>query len=802
MYFKIALRNLLRHRKHALLNVLGLAVALAACIVIFLVLQFELSFDKHLKGYDSVYQVITKDTDANGDNWSSGVPFPVAKFLRQDFPQYQFGQLMANFGSQVTAKNIDGAANGKKFIEEDGVFYTDAELLKLFDAKFIAGNAEVLRQVNNIALNKTMAEKYFGSVSEAMGRRINFDNATNDYQVAAVYEDMPDASDFNIKLAAAYTGFETYNTPDKWPLEDWGSNTSNHQVYVQIPSNANVDALNKQLTLFEKKYNTDNRNTKRLHFLNPIRNIHFEQRYHNISDRNVNRSSLYTLAFIGLLIILMACINFINLSTALVVTRSKEVGIRKVLGSSKIQMRLQVFAETALVVMAAVMLAVLMAWTALPYIKNIVAVQTTLHLFNAGCFLFIGITGLVTILLSGLYPSLVMSRFKPIEAIKNKINTSKVGNISLRRALVVLQFAFSQILIIATIIAISQMNYIKRTDLGFNKEAVLILHGNTDSITTSRQQSFKEALLTRNDVKGVSFSFDAPSSDNSWQSNFAFDIMEDRQFGINLKYGDADYFKTYGLQLAAGRFYDASDTARVYVVNETLLKKTGLKKAEEAIGKMLRLGGSPPRPVVGVVKDFKMQSLREEIPPLVILQNKRWYATTGIKLSSGNLLRSKEEIGKLWDKFYPEYVYNSNFFEDSINDFYLQDQRLTLLYKVFAILAIIISCLGLYGLISFMVVQKTKEVGIRKVLGASLQSILYLFSKEFTILILVAFLLAVPAAWYLMSLWLQDFHFRIPISISVFAVALVISVLIAWVTVGYKAIKAAVVNPVQSLRTE
>ncbi len=802
MYFKIALRNLLRNRKHALLNVLGLAVALAACIIIFLVLQFELSFDKHLKGYNSIYQVITKDTDANGENWSSGVPFPAAKFLRKDFPQYQFGQLMANFGSQVTAKNKDGAVNGKKFIEEEGIFYADPEILKLFEAKFIAGNADALRQVNNIALNKTMAEKYFGSVGEAMGRRINFDNATNDYQVAAVYEDMPDATDFNIKIAAAYAGFETYNTPEGWPLEDWGSNTSNHQVYVQIPSSANVAAMDKQLALFEKKYNTNNRDTKRLHFLNPLRNIHFEQRYGNISDRNVNRSSLFTLAFIGLLIILMACINFINLSTALVVTRSKEVGVRKVLGSSKAQMRLQIFAETALVVIAAVVLAVLLAWTTLPYIKNMVAVQTTLHLFNAGCLLFIVITGLITILLSGFYPSVVMSRFKPIEAIKNKINTSKVGSISLRRALVVLQFAFSQILIIATIIAINQMNYIKSTDLGFNKEAVLILHGNTDSITRARQQSFKEVLLARSDVKEVTFSFDAPSSDNSWQSNFAFDIMEDRQFDINLKYGDADYFKTYGLQLAAGRFYEASDTTRVYVVNETLLKRTGFKKAEEAIGKMLRLGGSPPRPVVGVVKDFKMQSLREEIPPLVILQNKRWYATAGIKLSSSNLLRSKEEIGKLWDKFYPEYVYNSNFFEDSINDFYLQDQRLTLLYKVYAILAIFISCLGLYGLISFMVVQKTKEVGIRKALGASIPSILYLFSKEFTILILIAFLLAAPAAWYLMSLWLQDFHFRIPISIAVFAVALVVSILIAWVTVGYKSIKAALVNPVKSLRTE
>jgi putative ABC transport system permease protein len=802
MYLKIAFRNLLRHRKHALLNVLGLAVALAACIIIFLVIQFELSFDKHLKNYDNLYHIITKDSDANGDNWTSGVPFPVTRLLRQDYPQYKFGQLMQNFGSQVTAKQNDGAANGKKFIEENNVYFADPAILELFEVRFLTGNAGILKEVSNAAISKSMAEKYFGSIVEAMGKRINFDNAVNDFQVAAIFEDMPDASDFNFGIVASYAGFEAYNTAANWPLDDWGANTSNHQVYVQLPSNTNTTAMDQQLALFERKYNETNRDTKRQHLLNRIANIHFEERYANNSDRNVSRSSLYALTFIGLLIILMACINFINLSTALVVTRGKEVGVRKVLGSSKSQMRLQVFTETSLVVAVAIVIAIMIAGLALPYIKNMVAVQTELKLFNTGSLLFVFLTGIVTILLSGLYPSLVMSRFKPIEAIKNKINTSRVGSISLRRALVVLQFAFSQILIIATIIAINQMDFIKSVDLGFNKDAILILQGNTDSVSRARLQPFREALLQRSDVKLASFSFDAPSSENSWGSNFAFDIMEDRDFAVNIKFGDANYFKTYGLQLAAGRFYEASDTVRVYVVNETLVRKVGLKTAGEAIGKMLRLGGEEPRPVVGVVKDFKLESLREEIPPLVIFPNKRWYGITGIQLSSNNLARSREEIGKLWDKYYPEYVYNSTFFDESINKFYLQDQRLTRFYKVFALLAIFISCLGLYGLISFMVVQKTKEVGIRKVLGAGIGNILYLFSKEFTVLIAIAFLLAVPAAWYLMQVWLSDFHYRIQVSAIVFIAALLLSVIIAWITVGYKSLKAAIANPVKSLRTE
>jgi ABC-type antimicrobial peptide transport system permease subunit len=401
---------------------------------------------------------------------------------------------------------------------------------------------------------------------------------------------------------------------------------------------------------------------------------------------------------------------------------------------------------------------------------------------------------IVTVFLSGLYPAFVMSRFKPVEAIKNKINSSKVGSISLRRTLVVLQFAFSQMLIIATIIAISQMNFIKTADLGFNKDALLVINGNVDSLAISRHQAFKDALLARSDVRSVSFSFDAPSSDNSWNSNFAFDKMEDRDFNIRLKMADENYLKTYGIQLAAGSFYDASDTVRNYVVNETLLKKVGIKNPPDAIGKMLRMGGQKPKPVIGVVKDFKVQSLHEEVPALVIFPNKKWSGTVGIKLSSNNLLKSNHEIEALWNKYYPEYVYNASFLDDNINQFYLQEERLTLLYKVYAALAIFISCLGLYGLISFIVVQKTKEVGVRKVLGASVSSIVYLFSKEFTILIGVSFLIAAPVAWYVMNNWLQDFKYRISIGIGVFVIAIIFSVVIAWITVGYKSIKAAMAN--------
>jgi ABC-type antimicrobial peptide transport system permease subunit len=670
----------------------------------------------------------------------------------------------------------------------------------MFELRFFTGNADVLRDVNSTAISRSLAEKYFGNWKEAVGKTLNIDNSEFPLKVAAVFEDEPANSDFPFQLVSSYEGFVAHDKT--WPFTDWGSNTSNHQVFVKLPRGTDTKAMDRQLALFEKKYNTQNKETTREHFVHALKNIHFDERFGSNGDHSTGKTSLYTLAFIGLLIIMMACINFVNLSTALAVTRSKEVGIRKVMGSSRAQLSMQVLIETSAVVIVSAIIAIVLAWLALPYVKNIMVVQHKLSLFNIESVLFILAITVATIILSGLYPALIMSNFKPVEAIKNKISTSKVGSVSLRRVLVVMQFAFSQILIIATIIAVNQMNFIRSSDLGFNKDATLVVYLNSDSVSRSRHDAFKDALKLRSDVKEVSFAFDPPSSDNSWNSNFAFDKMEDKDFNVQLKQADQNYAKTYGLQLLAGRFLSPSDTIREFVLNETMLKKCGVKNPQDAVGKMFRIGGRKPMPVVGVVKDFKQASLRDEIQPIAMFTQKRWYQTAGIKLSGTNLGKTRDEIKNIWDKYFPEYVYNASFLEENINKFYEAEQRLSSMYKVYALLAIFISCLGLYGLISFMVVQKTKEVGIRKILGASVQNILYLFSREFTILITIAFILAVPSAWYLMHSWLNDFAYRIKIGTWMFAVAIAVSILIAWITVGYKAIKTAKANPLKSLRTE
>jgi predicted permease len=646
-----------------------------------------------------------------------------------------------------------------------------------------------------------MAEKYFGKWQDAIGQYIKLDN-TLTLKVAGILEDVPGNSDFPLGVVGSYEGFKKCSA---YPYTtDWGNTTSNEQVYMQLPENVSADNINKQLLQFSKKHYREDKMSIRTNFLQSLSEIHFDNRFENFGDHTTSRSTLWTLSLIGVFIIVMACINFINLATAQAVNRSKEIGIRKVLGSNRWTLFWQMMGETALIVFSALFIAVVLAYVCLPLIKHIDSISEPFTIFTTQTILFLlGIAVIVTIF-SGIYPSSIVSGFSPMLALKNKITSATIGGISLRRGLVVTQFAISQVLIIGTIVAISQMNFVRNADLGFNKNAVFVLNSNSDSVVLSRQQALKQDLLRIPGAQSVSFSSDVPSSDNNWSTNFAFNHKPDEKFSVYLKMADEDYFKTYGLQFIAGHGYEHSDTLNDVVINETLVKKLGLKAPADAIRKELKFGGSKRqwKTIVGVVKDFKTNSLREETKPICIGSRQQFYSTTSVKIRSTNLARTKDAILKIWDKYNPEYATNSYFMDESINDFYKQENQLSLLYKIFAGIAIFISCLGLYGLVSFMAVQRTKEVGIRKVLGASVGNIVYIFSKEFTLLIIIAFAVAAPLAWYMMNNWLQNFHYRIQLNVGVFLLAVLISVVIAWITVGYKSLRAAMANPVKSLRTE
>jgi predicted permease len=801
-YFTIAWRNIARHKAYAAINITGLAVGIAACMLLFIVVKYELSYEKFQPNYNRIYQIVTQDIYPDGSQYTPGVPFPSLEAVRADFPQITTGALLASYGSQVTVLDNDARNNSsqKKLIEESGFFFADPQFFEVFHYNFLVGSPAVLKEPNQTVLTQSTAIKYFGDWKTAVGKFLKLDNKAV-VKVAGILQDVPANTDFPLRIVTSFetakANAETYNY-----TTEWGSTTSNFQLFMLLPENVSAATVNAYLKNFISRHDNGDRTSKRINFLQPLSNIHFDNRFGNLGDHITSKSTLLTLSLIGIFIIVMACINFINLATAQAVNRSKEIGIRKVLGSNRRKLFWQMMGETAMIVFFAMIIAVIIAYVFLPSVKHIDSINEPLSIFKTETVLFLVATGLVVTIFSGFYPSLVMSGFKPMSALKNKITSATIGGISLRRGLVVTQFAISQVLIVGTIVAISQMNFIRNADLGFNKNAVFVVNSNWDSVQISRQEALKQQLLKLPGVETVSFSSDVPSSDNNWSTNFAFNHKPDEKFNVFLKFADADYFKTFGLQFDAGRAYAVSDTMTDVVINETLVNKLGLKNANDAIGKQIKLGGGKWNNIVGVVKDFKTNSLREETKPVLLATRNKYYGSMAVKIHSPNLAQTKDAVLKTWDKFNPEFAPISFFLDDSINDFYKQEDQLSLLYKIFAGIAIFISCLGLYGLVSFMAAQRTKEVGIRKVLGASVANIIYLFSKEFTILILVAFAVAVPVAYYMMSNWLNNFAYRINITIWVFVLAVVASVVIAWITVGYKAIKAAVANPAKSLRTE
>ena len=800
-YIRIAWRNLVRRKAYTAINISGLAVGIAACLLLFTVVRYEMSYDTNVPDNNRIFRVVTQDKYPDDVFFTPGIPFPALDAIRLDLPQITTGALFANYGSQVTVLGANSTSTDydKKFIEETGVFYADPNFFKVFQHKWLDGSPAVLAEPNTTVLTQRMAEKYFGNWKNAVGQYLKLDNSIVS-KVAGILENSPANTDFPLDIVSS---FETFKNSKLYGYTtDWGATTSNFQLFMLLPPNVTAASVEQQLMSFSKKHYPQNTNSIRTNFLQPLSEVHFDNRFPNFGDHITSKSTLLTLSLIGVFIIIMACINFINLSTAQAVGRSKEVGIRKVLGSNRKQLFWQILGETGIIVLIAVALAIGIAMLCMPFMKHVASIPEKLNLLNWQTAGFAAIIIVVVTVLSGFYPSFVVSKFNPSLALKNKITSATVGGISLRRALVILQFAISQILIIGTIVAVSQMSFIQNADLGFNKDAILVLRSNSDSVIVNRQAALKQKLLQLPGIQSVSFSSDVPSSEDNWGTNFAYDHKPDEDFTLYLKYADEDYFKTYGLQLVAGRSYDKSDTTNEVVVNETLLKKLNVKDPKDAVGKEIRRGRAAWKTIVGVVKDFKSNSLRDQLQPIMLGEFNRRYSTTGIKLKTSNLSQLQTVIQNAWNEVNPEYAYTSSFMDENINNFYRQEQQLSLLYKIFAGIAIFISCLGLYGLVSYMAAQRTKEVGIRKVLGASVANIIYLFSKEFTLLIIIAFAVAVPVAWYMMSNWLNNFVFRIHMGPGVFALGIVASVIVAWLTVGYKSVKAALSNPVKNLRSE
>ena len=795
-YFKTAFRNLVRNKGYAFINITGLAVGIAACLLIFLVIQFETSFDDFHQNRESIYRIGSVFKTADGTGYSRGTAYPVGKQLHIDYPQIEkVASISGAQGEQITVMDENNHPTQKKF-NENGLFFAEPQFFDIFNFPLLAGDVKTaLAQPYTAIVTQQIAEKYFGDWHKALGRTIKYKDKQI-CKITGVLKNIPVNTDFPLQVAISFktTGNDT--------SQDWVSTRGDFNTFVVVPPNMTEAQLNADLATLVKKHKPVEY-TKDGLIAQSLSTIHFDKRFGTYNGRTFSKELITALSLIGLFLLIIACINFINLATAQAVNRAKEVGVRKVLGSKKQQLIFQFLSETFIITFLAVIIAVGIAFSILPLLNTLLKTTVAMQFSSTLVFFLAGLIVLVTFL-SGFYPAVVLSGFNPITALKSRFTSKTVGGISLRRGLVVLQFAIAQALIMGTLVVVSQMNYFKNTSMGFDKDAVVTVGIPNDSISQSKITALKTQLLQQAGVKNVNFSTFSIADDSHWTSDFKFDNSpKSTDFNADLKWADADVFKTYNLQIVAGRAYQSSDTVRELVVNETLVKKLGLRKPEDILNKTLNFwDGSINARVIGVVKDFNSNSLVKPMNAVVMAPWKAVYQTMGVKIQSGDAKQTLASIEKLWNAAYPDYVYQFQFLDDKIAGFYKQEDQLAQLYKIFAGIAIFISCLGLYGLISFMAIQRTKEVGIRKVLGASVGSLVYLFSKEFTVLIGVAFLIAAPLAYYFMHEWLNNFTYKVGIGVNLFLLTIIASVVIAWITVGYRAIRAAMSNPVKALRSE
>ena len=797
-YLKTALRNLWREKSSTILNLMGLTLGIAASLILFLLVRYHNGFDSYHEKRDRIYRVVTKSKGNSGDDYTSGVPSVLPDAFRLDFPEAEEVTFTSyRSGGLVTIPQGNGEP--KKFEESRGISFVQPNFFKIFNLKIISGNIDkALDDPNEAVLARSWAEKYFGK-QDALGEVLKFDN--HEYKITAIIDDPPANTDIPLSLMLSYATV-------KKELEDhgWNSIWSDEHCYVLLREGVKGEEIDARMPDFVKKHVTDTRD-QRLFLLQPLSEIHFDDRYGNYNYNTVSRQMLLALSVIAVFLLITACINFINLSTAEAIKRSKEVGIRKSLGSSRRQLITQFLGETTLVTVSAAILGLALAQMSLSFLNSFLDLHLALEITDASVWLFVVGVVISVSLISGLYPSMVVSSFSPILAMKNKMSNRGSSGYNLRRGLVVLQFFISQFLVIATIVLITQTNYFRAKDLGFKREAIITVPipvsetpKPADSTNSSKMRTLRNEVMRLSGVEMASLNNSPPSSGSVSGTGFSMEGSEDF-YETQVKTIDGNYLKLFGLALVAGENVMDSDTAQGFLVNEKLAALTGHKNASEMIGKRMKMWGKN-LPVLGVVKDFHTVSLHSPIEATVLLNRIRNFRKMSISVHPLNIQETIAEIKTKWEGTYPEFVFSYEFMDESIREFYETEQRTSVLLSIFTSLAIFIGCLGLFGLASFMANQRTKEIGVRKVLGASVENIVMIFSREFVVLIGVGFILAAPLAWYGMNMYLDEFAYKIELGPGIFLSGLGLTLLVAMLTVGYRSIRAAIVNPVESLRSE
>lgn len=809
-YFKIAWRNLWKHKLFSVINIISLAIGFSASFVIGLMVYYDLTFDKFHPDSELIYRVTSNFVTNDSEGSNSGIPMPYIIEARENFNglEYASGIHVANF------LKVEDSQNKKVFKNPEYVVFANPEYFKIFEYNWLAGSPEMaLNSPNELVLTKNRAKKYFPELSpdEIIGKTLIYNDSiqTTVKGVVANFENRTDLifEEFLSIETSRKTSNGSYILDPQWDNTNSGS-----QLFVKISEPVAISSITKQFNALEVEHRSDwekKYNFSKTFNLQPLSDLHFntELGIFDFSDRPADKSVMRGLGLIALFLLLLGVINFINLNTAQANQRAKEIGIRKTLGSSKKQLVFQFMGETFLLTIASAIISVVLAYWLLQVFSDFTPSGLTFSLFKNPLIIGFAIVLVVLVtFLSGIYPALVLTKYKPISVLKNQV-INKTGKPALRRFLTVFQFAIAQVFIISTILVGKQIHFMMNKDMGFKTDAIANVHTPWYNNTLEKQVRFEQELKKYPELSKLARGGNTPAS-RSTSTTVVTYINNDGneiQTPLQLLRGAKDYIDIYNIELLAGR-HILNDTIHEFVINETYLNILGFTNPEEALGIQIKRSDKL-YPIVGVVKDFNQRSLKDPINPLAIVGN--WGGTsfrvmhfTMMNNEQTSMLNTISKIETAYKSIYPDADFQVNFMDETVERFYNQEKSLSKLLGWAMGLSVLISCLGLLGLVIYTTERRTKEIGVRKVLGATLSQLNILLCKEFLVLVIIAFVIATPLAYLGLSSWLEDFAFKTNLSWWIFALSGLGMVLIAIAIMSARTVSTAMKNPVNSLRTE
>jgi len=793
-YLLTALRNIIRHKNFSILNILGLTIGITSFMIILLYIQYELSFNKHIENAENKYRAVEIQTEPGvGEQHVAVTMGPLARTLEEEYPEIkQTLRIRQGYGLTVKHKN--------KSFNENWFAFADSTVFNMLSVNLLMGDEKTaFKEMNSIILSEKIAKKYFEEPANAMNKML--DILGESFIVKGIMENYPENSTVYFNALIPFKVLEEHSHN----LTSWQSNSLD--TYVELNEGVSKESLEAKFPEFEEKYFSEWRNIPEL-YIQPIKDIHLKSNHVKFETYNYNQGDInqvYIFTIIALLIVIVACMNYINLATSLALRRYKEVGIRKVTGANKSKLIFQFLGESFLLTIVSAIISLAGIALLLPYVNQILNIDLALNFGNP--VFTAGLTGTIIVvgLLSGIYPALYMSGFKPT-VIFSGFRTNRGKNTSglLRKILVVSQFAVSIIIIIATIIAISQVRFFQTKDKGYNDEAVYSIPLRfPDDDMMQNIDLLKNEFKNNPNISAVSASSSSTGVSGGQGGIYVADSAETKLM-VRFGYIDPHYLPQMEIDIVEGRNFSEDRETDKYngiILNEIAVKKLGWKNP---VGKQFlpRVHDSTNCTVIGVIKDYNYYSLRTPIEPAAYYYIPENLRNINLKLNTANLKGTVEEIKDTWNSLFPNTPFNGFFMDDRYENLYANEMNTTKIFGIFAMLCIFISCLGLFGLISFVVTQRTKEIAIRKVFGSNTSQIVKLVIKDFVNLILIASIIGIPIAYFYMNQWLNNFAYKISLSWYYFASAVLIAVLIAIFTITYKAIKGANANPARSLRYE